>query len=148
MFKLIIEGKEVIPTTTKNYNSICQGINIMEWLKCNNHNVSAAADFFDLSVKSLRRKLYGLGYKKQRHVLTKAMVESAILEHIETGCVDVTSKESGFTVSALGARMRQMGYSREARNFVETAKTQDKPEVKVSWANILYNPMLSYREVA
>jgi len=141
MFKIIIEGVEVTPTTQKNYKALCRGLNIIAWLKVNNNDVPKAAIFFDFHEGSLRKKIRKLGYvPNPRRVITRQLLETAILEHMDTKTTKVTVKESGFHRMAIETGMRRLGYCFLKQCYL------DKPAVKASWQNILYNKVLSYQE--
>ncbi len=142
MFKLTIEGKEIIPTTKKNYHGLCRGINIIEWLRLNGDDIPKAAIFFNYHEGSLRKKVYKLGYNTGRKkLITRDILERGILEHLDTGSIKAVVEDSGFHRMAISTGMRRLGYSLKKRCYVDKPASMSK----VSWKDILYNKILSYK---
>lgn len=143
MFNLFIEGKEVKASNKKNYHSLCESISIIEWLKVNNNDFEKGSIFFNYNVATIRNRLNKLGYSpdKPRRV-SIAIAETGILEHLANGTIHNTVKDSGFSRHAIATAMRKLNYSLVKGCYI------DSPEVvkakKISWCEILYNPMLSY----
>jgi len=143
MFKLIIENIEIIPTTKKNYNGLCRGINIIEWLRLNKDDFAKAAIFFDYHEGSLRKKIRKLGYKPEsRDLITSEILERAILEHITTCSINEIVAETKFHRMAISTGMRRKGYSLSQRCYIRKCDSLKK----IGWKNVLYNPILSYVE--
>lgn len=140
MFKITIEGNEIIPTNSNNYKSLCRGINIIEWLKLNNNNFPKAAIFFDFHENSLRKKICKLRYRpNKKKVISRSMLERGIIEHMETKSIKNIVKETGFHRMAISTGMRRLGY-----DFVNQEITVKPKNKQAAWQNILYNPILSY----
>ena len=141
MFNFLIEGVKITPTTKKNCWGLASGLNVIEWLKLNNDDFRKAAIFFDYHEGSLRKKVRKLGYKPHaRDLITKEILERAILDHITFGSINEISAKEGFHRQALATGMRRLGYSLNQRCYI------NKPDSikKISYQDILYNPILSY----
>jgi len=143
-FILTIEGEVMTPSNTVNYHRACQGIGIIEWLKINNNDFEKAAIFFDYHVDALKKKLRKLGYAPNvKRKIPLVVIEKAIIMHLETGSIQELADEHGFTKGSIGIQMRNRGYSLIKRCYVGIS-TKAKPVNKVSYQDILYNPILSY----
>ena len=141
MYKIIIENIEYTPTNKMAVRTLSRALSIIEWLKLNKNDFKKAAEFWGCSIQYLKKRTIKLGYHPNpKKVILDSDADQAIDIHLKIGCINDFCKEIGCSTDRMRFKMRQKNYSIASRMFVEVPNI-----VKVSWKDILYNKILSYK---